>query len=402
MAAKIAVKKLTASDLTFFEWHFRTQNVGNQKSINLNADVFVDRLYPAIEEATRATGRLPLDLWVSGPGAAPPINLQRKIIKGGAYKNWRLDGEFIFNPPDAPQRFNVLKPGDFVVFSFEGDVVPAAATTVFVAGALPEDAALHSAFDALGLGGRNTMRAISESALGDIVARAQLPEDHPLVGLTLTEEELQEAALGSAAARARLVRGGHMLRVSPDALRRAREAGEEIGRLGEELVAAYLDRQQRAAAITGFEWVSRENAVAPMDFRISPFMAPVELADVKSTAGPFDREFHVSLAELKEMAAGGRLYRIYRVYEITETGAKLRISGDMKTRAEAVLTALRALPQDVTVDSVSMVPDGSLFGAEIALAVGDDDGEIEINGGRADPGAAAAQHEPDQGPQYDA
>jgi Domain of unknown function (DUF3883) len=404
MTAKIAVKKLTATDLTFFDWYYRTENAGvsRQKSINLNADIFVTRLYPAIETATRTTGTVSLDLLVSGPGAALPINRRRKIIKSGGSKNWRLDGEVMNNPAEEPQRFNALRPGDFVVFSFEGDVVPTAASAVFVARSLPEDAALHSAFDALGFVGRNTMRALSESDLADIVTRAGLPADHPLVGLTLTEEELQEAAIGSAAARERLVRGGRMLRVSADALRRAREAAAEIGRRGEELIAVYLERQQSAAAITGFEWTSRDNAVAPMDFRISTLTAPAEAIDVKSTAGPFDREFHVSLAELKEMAAGGSLYRVYRVYEMRDTGAKLRISGDMKAIAEAVLMALRALPKEVTVDAVSMIPESAMFGAEIVLIVGDEDEEVEHDGGRADSGTAPVQHEQDQGSQHDA
>ena len=48
--SKLALKKLTASDLTLFEWHFRNRNAGNQKAINLNADVFVQQLFPALPE----------------------------------------------------------------------------------------------------------------------------------------------------------------------------------------------------------------------------------------------------------------------------------------------------------------------------------------------------------------
>ena len=33
---RFAIKKLTRSDLTFFEYQFRRQNAGHQKSINLN------------------------------------------------------------------------------------------------------------------------------------------------------------------------------------------------------------------------------------------------------------------------------------------------------------------------------------------------------------------------------
>ena len=66
MTSKLALKQLTASDLTLFEWQFRHLDVGGQKSINLNANVFVDQLFPAIGEATRGTGRIPsrlMDIW---------------------------------------------------------------------------------------------------------------------------------------------------------------------------------------------------------------------------------------------------------------------------------------------------------------------------------------------------
>jgi hypothetical protein len=43
---RFAVKKLTRSDLTFSEYQFRRQNAGNQKSINLNRNVFVDLIFP--------------------------------------------------------------------------------------------------------------------------------------------------------------------------------------------------------------------------------------------------------------------------------------------------------------------------------------------------------------------
>jgi len=39
MPSRLALKKLTRSDLTFFEPKYRTIGAGNQKAINLNADV---------------------------------------------------------------------------------------------------------------------------------------------------------------------------------------------------------------------------------------------------------------------------------------------------------------------------------------------------------------------------
>ena len=125
MINKLAVKRLTASDLTFFEWHFRNAPAGNQKAINLNADVFSDQLYPSLDNIVRKRQyKLGIDLWIAGPAAAQPVNLQRKIIKGASYKNWRLDGEIVHNPEDQPDRFNVLVPGDIALLGLEGDLFP--------------------------------------------------------------------------------------------------------------------------------------------------------------------------------------------------------------------------------------------------------------------------------------
>jgi hypothetical protein len=372
MTSKLALKRLTASDLTFFEWQFRHLGVGGQKSINLNADVFVDRLFPAIGDATRPTGRIPIDLWIFGPGTRPSINLQRKIIKWGTYKNWRLDGEFIVNPLDEPDRFNALAPGDYVIFSFEGEVVPTSATALFVSAANPEDANLHGVLAQFGLSGRDTMRALEEDEVIQIIARAQLPEDHPLASFAITGE-LQEAAIGSAAATERLLKRARAPRVSIDALRRAREQADEIGRFGEELIEAYLRRETENGRISSFDWVSEMNAVAPMDFRISQVAAAIERIDVKTTAGSFERPIHVSFSELKEMAAQvGGPYRIYRVYEASKEGAKLRISEDVAGFAQIVLTALAVLPPGTEVDAISVHPAGISFGEEITLAPADE------------------------------
>jgi len=367
MTAKLALKKLTASDLTLFEWQFRNLGVGNQKAINLNANVFVEQLFPAIDEATRnSDGKLPLDLWIYGPGGAGALNLQRKIIKGGAYKNWRLNGEFIVNPLEAPDRFNALSADDYVFFAFNGDVVPSNATAVFVARAITGDLGLHSICDSFGLSGRNTMVALDDAAISNIVTRAGLSGDHPLASLTLAEE-LKDASLGSAPAIRRLLRSGRTPQLSAAALRKAREAADEMGRQGEELVAQYLERQKISGQIFDYEWTSNSNAVAPFDFLIRTEIHASERVDVKSTGGPFNREFHVSLAELQEMADATSPYRIYRVYEVKDEGAKLRISNEMNLLAQSIILSTGGLPQGVTIDAVSISPAGVGFEGEMSL-----------------------------------
>jgi hypothetical protein len=216
------------------------------------------------------------------------------------------------------------------------------------------------------------MRVLDESAIADIAARALLSENHPLISFTITDD-LQEAAIGGAAATERLLRRARPPKVSAEALRRAREQAGEIGRLGEALIAIYLTRQKRAGAIADYEWVSEANAVAPMDFRLSPLADGPERIDVKTTSGPFERDFHASLAELKEMAADSDgPYRIYR-YEATENGGKLRISAEMKGFALSVIASLAGLPGGVVIDAVSIDPGVVSFDQEIALTSAEDD-----------------------------
>ena len=80
MIQKIVLKRMTSSDLTFFAWHYLNEPAGNQKAINLNADVFIDILYPGLPAIAQNRGdRFPLDLYLFGPGYAGEYNLQRKI-----------------------------------------------------------------------------------------------------------------------------------------------------------------------------------------------------------------------------------------------------------------------------------------------------------------------------------
>lgn len=82
MPDRIALKRLTASDLTFFESLFRTLDVGNQKSINLNADVFVERFYPTLPDQISTSGDvINVSLTVLGPDGAGPYLLSRAITK---------------------------------------------------------------------------------------------------------------------------------------------------------------------------------------------------------------------------------------------------------------------------------------------------------------------------------
>jgi hypothetical protein len=368
VATKLALKRLTASDLTLFEHHFREHNAGNQKAINLNADVFIDRLYPALPEAAQGrAGRLPLDLFLYGPGLAPEWNLQRKIIKFGTYKNWRLDGEYIPFPTEEPERFNVLVAGDIIALEFYGDIVPTTARAVLLAQALPEDAGLHAQLD--GFLAQRSMATISVSELRAMVDATAPSDEHPIHRLSL-EAELEDAALGGVKATRSLLRRPSMRKMTQEDLRRARQAADDVGRAGEEFVYAHLLSEVQRGRVRDFEWVSRENAIAPYDFRKrigegDGVGVPVE---VKSTSHGFDRPIHFSANELLAMAEDER-YEIYRVFELGPTSAKLRVGRGATALAREVLEVLGRLPGAVAADSMSIEPSALRWDAVVNLSM---------------------------------
>jgi hypothetical protein len=371
---KMAVKKLTASDLTFFEVHFIHRPAGNQKAINLNANVFIRELYPSLPETEIArSGKIPLDLFIYGPGLARELNLQRKIIKEQAYKNYRLDGEFV---REDPVRFGALEPGDFVIFDFTGDLYPISARAVFVAKALPEDAALHQALDAF-IGTRK-MAVISSAELEDAIASAALSDAHPINEFTL-EGVLEDAALGGDWGQKKLRQRRSGNRISKEQLQRAREKADDIGQKGEEWVCIHLRQMQAEGMIAGFEWSSAENAISPYDFRVTLNSGEQISIDAKSTMGSFEGRIHISLSELYEMKTGASRYDIYRVFNIGESSAQLCIAENVRGFATDVLAVLDSLPSGVVADSVSVslapAPGGLLFGTAIQIEQADDDSD---------------------------
>ena len=375
--SKLAAKRLTASDLTFFEWHFRNHPAGKQKSINLNADVLVGKLYPGLPEVARENdGKILLDLYIYGPGLKGPFNLPRKIIKRKAYKNWRLDGEFVDNPSDDPDRFNVLKPGDIVVFEFEEDTIPHTVRAVFVAREIREDGALHARLDELL--SEHSMVSLTVQELSQAVQAADLDEEHPIRQLMLDvsiNRDLEDAVLGGSMGAQRLLRDMRR-RVPAAKMRLARQQIEEVGQLGEELVDAYLLRLKKAGCIRDYEWVSRDNAIAPYDFLVQESDSSETFIDVKTTEKEFDRTIHLSTNELKQIQAVPR-YRIYRVYAIEGSRAALRISGDLNELAENVLSVSQQLPEGVAIDGISLSPSRLKFGDEIEIRVTDDEDDWE-------------------------
>jgi hypothetical protein len=371
MTGKLAIKKLTASDLTLFEWHFRNQNAGNQKSINLNRGVFIDKLFPALPEVGDGMGgRFSLDLHIFGPGRHGDYNLQRKIIKHGTYKNWRLNGEYIYNPDNSPERFNCLVPGDYALFDFSGELQPTSARLFFVASELEDDAGLYRELD--NFSGGKSMVTLSHDDLTGIITIASPPEEHPIHELLL-EDLLEDAAYNGLESTRKLNRRRSGTRMSMDTLLQAREKAEKVGREGEELVNALFNYKKDTGSIKGYEWTSNENAVSPFDFEVVDAEHMTVRLDVKSTRGSFGQKLHISIAELYEMAESDYRYDIYRVYELRGGTAKLRVARDLASFATEVLDAFLLLPDGVMADSISLDPNTISFDEEQIIYLPDDE-----------------------------
>jgi hypothetical protein len=367
---KIALKRLTKSDLTFFIWHFQNGNAGNQKAINLNADVFVDRLFPNIQdEATRHGDRFPIDLNIFGPGGAGLLNLQRKIVKGESYKNWRLNGEFV---RDDELRFSVLQEGDLAVIEFEGDGAPYAVRLVLISKGASADAVVHRELD-VWLGNRR-MAQILSGELGAIVEVAKIPDSHSLSGINV-QSDLEDAAQGGLEGTRRLLKRSVTRKISKTELKAARILADETGAIGEEFVNEWLTDGRVSGSVADFEWVARENAVAPYDFTVTSPTGVIERLDVKTTTGPFGNALHISINELLHSADASIPYRIYRVFAIDGRKAKMRISEPLSVFSSGIVPILERLPTGVSADGLSISPAKLMFGPEIELELNAGDSE---------------------------
>ncbi len=354
MADRIALKRLTASDLTFFEPLFRKLNAGNQKAINLNADVFAEQLYPGLANLLATVGDvIPLTLAILGPGAAPSYVLSRSVTKRAGYKNWRLNGEFVRDPEDEPGRFDYLAAGDLAIMDFSGDPAPQRMTLLLVAAASAADAPLHAALSPLIPGNRRTMIQITRMEIAG--AASTVPASHPIWALAAdpaTEGALEDVAAGG-------IKGAEALRkkkgaTSPAALAAAKAAAEKNGRDGEALAWVHLQKLKENGDWTIIEWRSQIDAVSPFDFLVRKVDGTEVRIDAKSTSGDFDRIIHMSNAELSEAALTPR-YDLWRVYTLNDAGGKLRISESIRDFAKHVLEGA-SLPAGVTLDSVSIDP----------------------------------------------
>jgi Domain of unknown function (DUF3883) len=356
---RFAVKKLTRSDLTFFEYQFRRQNAGNQKSINLNADVFIDDIFPyARTVAAGLPHQFPVRLQIFGPGLLrTPDNKMRKVIAaGGNQKNWRLNGEFVPDPDDDPTRYHGLAAGDLAVFAFEVSLtkpVPESIALVLVSQAELDDARVLTDLQAfLGTG---RMAVLPADVLAKVSATS--PADHPIRELLDIEMDvaLEEAALGSIDAIGKLRTRPSARRMTTEALAKARARAEINGLAGECLINIHLQHALADGRIRSFRWVSEENAISPWDFEVVDASGLPVRVEVKSTSGGFDRPIHISQNEVLAAAdpAAPRT-DLYRVFALSDDGGWLRISPGIASICQSIACTTTALGAGISPDGYSV------------------------------------------------
>lgn len=329
---QFAAKRLRRSDLTLFDVQYRRQNAGNQKAINLNRDVFIDLLFPFAPTATPGTTRFPCEVRVYGPRAiAEPRTVMRKVLAAaGTQKNWRLNGETILADPDAenPDRFDNIEEGDIAVFAFEGTVVPHTVSLLLLSQSEAVDTALFREFDRL-IGGRRMIALRVEQ----LVPMLDLIEPtHPLREMFDPAFDIvaEEAAVGSPSALSLLRRRG-VVRNTREALARALENFERIGRDGEGLVNEYLLQQIVAGRCTSAIWEAESNATHPFDFS-AVFPSGNICIEVKSTSGDHERDVFVSQSEIEYAAAHSNV-ELWRISELSGGEGYLRRSSNFHALA---------------------------------------------------------------------
>jgi hypothetical protein len=370
MSRKLALKKLKASDLSFFQAYLNQYPQTKQKGFNLDRSVIENALFPSLTAAIEATAdkRAPVALTFFGPGGAPPYPLMRKVLK--AQKNWRLNGEAIHNPDGEPDRFNAVAPGDIAVMEFSGAGMPDAVTVVLLSATVPGDAATHAAFAHAFPG--ESMSVLTEEDVEKAIQAASTPADHPIRDW-LDKDLLEELGLGDGEATQRLLVKRKSRGVSAAELKKARAGAEAVGRLGEELLNYHFEALA-GLEIRSSEWVADINAISPFDFLINCLDGTCRQVDAKSTAGSFGNPIHLSLSELQHAVVSGVPYDLYRLFNVHESGADLRVARDVAARLKPVLDSLKSLPKGVKVDSLSFNPDYFGFGPkEIAIDYADDE-----------------------------
>ncbi len=359
---KLAIKRLSASDLTFFACHFNPKHGTNQKAWNLDKKVFVEEMYPVHWGDSKHN----VTLAFHGPDNSPKHVLERKIVR--QQKNMRLNGELIHGHDSGTDSYDLLAKGDYALMVFKGAPFPDHIDIFLIAQASRSDCSLHNEITTQVGDKFNQLRSmvqLNKEEVQALLDSSSVGDYYPVRSL-FDDELLEDVVQGGVDGFKKLRKRRRGEPVSSNELAQAKAKAAEIGSLGERLVNEYLSELERSGQIEGYVWESAKDAIAPYDFELQHKLGSTVL-DVKSTSSAFNTKLHISVAELLEARDGGKRYDIYRVFEATDNGAKMRIAEDFGAKASEIITALEALPHGISCDSVSISPETLTFGDEFQL-----------------------------------
>ena len=142
---------------------------------------------------------------------------------------------------------------------------------------------------------------------------------------------------------------------------------QQLGRAGEEMINAYLDREKHAKRVRTYDWANQSSEVGnPYDFYIQYEDGRNQWIDVKTTEHGFDQAIIVSRNEIRFITEKPDTdYAIFRVYSKSETEAKLKI-------CSGCLKYVRKLQRDIDYITQSMKDyRASIMNYKIAFEPGD-------------------------------
>jgi hypothetical protein len=367
MADYVVLKRLTLnSDLGWFKTIFEKHDLNTkQKAITLNKKV-MNTLWPSLlirqgayerhkaaqkaaearrdtvraaleKAAATAVGTIPVRVELHGPGGKPPIPIMDRII-ALQDKNWRLNGDFVTDPPGDPKRFHpTMQEGDLALIGFNDVGWPADPVVVLLS--QTDDKPLWDDLETRVSKGAGSMVVVDQADLVGLADTHGLAPGHVIRALGSTSSLLPPGSLLGVTAllpRPRRLRTATS-KVTPAQLTAKLAAIAEVGQLGEKLVDSYLGARStpRQPAHT---WISQNYAEHPYDFELlSVAGAVIEVVDAKSTSQAWTADFYMSAAEIIYAAASPVPYRIYRVSELRAgVVATLRVSDDIRPLAAAI------------------------------------------------------------------
>lgn len=159
-------------------------------------------------------------------------------------------------------------------------------------------------------------------------------------------------------------------------IEKANELFKETGKLGEALIAEFLNKLKYQGTISNFSWLNQSQETAlPYDFTVQTLNQNIIHIDVKATAYKFEQPMIFSSQEIN-FIKDTPYYHIYRVYDLSEDQKHLRICENSKGFMPDLHTCISGFQSAINAHSVNLqsvklaVPttlDRLLFRPEITL-----------------------------------